>query len=38
MQVFDELKVRGVEDVFFISIDGVFGLEEGVKAILIKGI
>lgn len=33
MQVFDELKVRGVEDVFFISMDGVSGLEEGAKAI-----
>ncbi|MGG5369320.1 transposase [Enterococcus sp. AZ196] len=33
MQVFDELKSRGVEDVFFISMDGVSGLEEGAKAI-----
>lgn len=33
MQIFDELKVRGVEDVFFISMDGVTGLEEGAKAI-----
>ncbi|HAP6043079.1 TPA: IS256 family transposase, partial [Enterococcus faecium] len=33
MQVFDELKVRGVEDVFFISMDGVSGLKEGAKAI-----
>ena len=33
MQVFDELKARGVEDVFFISMDGVSGLEEGAKAI-----
>ena len=33
MQVFDELKVRGVEDVFCISMDGVSGLEEGAKAI-----
>lgn len=33
MQVFDELKSRGVEDVFFISMDGVSGLEEGAKTI-----
>ena len=33
MQVFDELKARGVEDVFFISMDGFSGLEEGAKAI-----
>ncbi|NTM74488.1 IS256 family transposase [Enterococcus faecium] len=33
MQVFNELKARGVEDVFFISMDGVSGLEEGAKAI-----
>ncbi|MFQ9629822.1 MAG: IS256 family transposase [Enterococcus avium] len=33
IQVFDELKARGVEDVFFISMDGVSGLEEGAKAI-----
>lgn len=33
MQVLDELKARGVEDVFFISMDGVSGLEEGAKAI-----
>ena len=33
MQIFDELKSRGVEDVLFISMDGVSGLEEGAKAI-----
>ena len=33
MQVFDEIKARGVEDVFFISMDGVSGLEAGAKAI-----
>ena len=33
MQIFDELKVRGVEDVLFISMDGVSGLEDGAKAI-----
>ncbi len=33
MQIFDELKTRGVKDVLFISMDGVSGLEEGVKAI-----
>ena len=31
MQIFDELKARGVEDVLFISMDGVSGLEEGEK-------
>lgn len=36
MQVFDEIKARGVEDVFFISMDGVSGLEEGAKAIFPK--
>ena len=29
MQIFDEIKARGVEDVLFISMDGVSGLEEG---------
>ena len=29
MQIFDELKARGVEDVGFICMDGVSGLEEG---------
>ncbi|MBC1531714.1 IS256 family transposase, partial [Listeria booriae] len=33
MQIFDELKARGVEDVFFLSMDGVSGLEAGAKAI-----
>lgn len=33
MQVFDEIKSRGVEDVLFISMDGVSGLEEGAKSI-----
>ena len=33
MQIFDELKNRGVEDVLFISMDGVSGLEEGARAI-----
>ena len=33
MQKFDELKNRGVEDVFFISMDGVSGLEAGAKSI-----
>lgn len=36
MQVFDELKARGVEDVFFLSMDGVSGLEDGAKAIFPK--
>ena len=33
MQIFDELKTRGVEDVLFISMDGVSGLEDGAKSI-----
>lgn len=33
MQMFDELKVRGVEEVFFISMDGISVLEEGAKTI-----
>lgn len=33
MQIFDEIKNRGVEDVLFICMDGVSGLEEGAKAI-----
>ena len=33
MQIFDELKTRGVEEVSFISMDGVSGLEKGAKAI-----
>ena len=33
MQVFDEIKSRGVQDIGFISMDGVSGLEDGAKAI-----
>lgn len=33
MQIFDELKARGVRDLGFLSMDGVSGLEEGAKAI-----
>lgn len=33
MQIFDEIKARGVEDIFFISMDGVSGLEQGAKSI-----
>lgn len=33
MQIFDDIKARGVEDIFFISMDGVSGLEQGAKAI-----
>lgn len=33
MKIFDELKTRGVEDIFFLSMDGVSGLEAGAKAI-----
>lgn len=37
MQVFDEVKARGVEDILFISMDGVSGLEDGAKSIF-KGV
>lgn len=33
MQIFDEIKSRGVKDVLFISVDGVSGLEEGARSI-----
>ncbi len=33
MQIFDEIKSRRVEDILFLSMDGVSGLSEGVKAI-----
>ena len=33
MQIFDSIKVRGVEDILFLSMDGVSGLEAGVKSI-----
>ncbi len=33
LQIFDELKRRGVEDVGFISMDGLPGLEEAAKSI-----
>ena len=33
MQIFDEIKARGVEDVLFICMDGVSGLEEGARSI-----
>lgn len=32
-QIFDEIKSRGAEDIFFLSMDGVSGLERGAKAI-----
>ena len=35
-QIFDEIKARGVEDIF--SMDGVSGLEEGVKSIFPQAI
>ena len=38
MQIFDELKVRGVEDIAFISMDGLPGLEEGAKTIFPKAV
>ncbi len=33
MQIFDEIKNRGVEDVLFICMDGVSGLEDGARSI-----
>lgn len=33
MGVFDEIRQRGVEDVLFVSMDGVSGLEEGLRAV-----
>lgn len=33
MQVFDELRARGIEELGFLSMDGVSGLEEGAKAV-----
>ena len=33
MQIFDELKARGIENLGILSIDGVSDLEEGTKAI-----
>ena len=33
MQIFDEIKGRGVEDVLFICMDGVSGLEEDARSI-----
>jgi len=33
MQIFDEIKNRGVEDILFMSSDGVAGMEDGAKSI-----
>lgn len=33
MKIFDSIKARGVEDILFLSMDGVSGLEEGVHSI-----
>ncbi len=33
LNIFDKIKERGVKDILFLSMDGVSGLEEGVKAI-----
>lgn len=33
MQAFDELRARGVEDVLYVSSDGVAGLGEGLRAV-----
>ena len=37
MQIFDEIKARGIQDIGFISMDGVSGLEDGAKAVF-KGV
>ena len=36
MGIFDEIKSRGVEDIFIVSMDGVSGLEDGLKSIYPK--
>lgn len=36
MQIFDEIRARVLEDIFFISMDCVSGLEEGARAIFLK--
>lgn len=33
MNIFEEIRQRGVEDILFISMDGLSGLEEGLKSI-----
>ena len=33
MQIFDEIKARGLENVLFIRMDVISGLEEGAKSI-----
>jgi transposase-like protein len=33
MKIFDEIKARGVEGIFFVSMDGLTGLEPGSKSI-----
>lgn len=38
LQIFDELKRRGVEDIAFISMDGLPGLAEGANSIFPKAI
>jgi transposase-like protein len=38
MQIFDELKIRGVEDIGFISMDGLPGLEDGAATIFPKAV
>lgn len=38
MQIFDELKVRGIEDIGFISMDGLPGLEDGASTIFPKAV
>lgn len=36
MKIFDSIKARGVEDILFLSMDGVSGLEDGVQSIFPK--
>lgn len=38
MQVFDELRARGVEDVLYVSSDGVAGLGEGLASVFPRAV
>ena len=38
LKIFDELKLRGVEDILFISMDGLNGLEDGARSIFPESI
>ena len=38
LKIFDEIKLRGVEDILFISMDGLGGLEDGARSIFPEAI